>query len=74
MTELTQIIADSMYNFFIVVETLLTEADNIIVFDNSLFTWLIVFMIGNWFINLLLDLLYIETETFVESEEVLSND
>ena len=74
MTELTQIIADSMYNFFIVVETLLTEADNIIVFDNSLFTWLIVFMIGNWFINLLLDLLYIETETFVESEEVLLDD
>jgi hypothetical protein len=27
MVELTQIIADSMYNFFIVVETLLTEAD-----------------------------------------------
>jgi|LakMenE18May11ns_1017448.scaffolds.fasta_scaffold8634460_2 hypothetical protein len=73
MVELTQIIADSMYNFFIVVETLLTEADNIIIFDNSLYTWLIVFMIGNWFINLLLDLLYIETENFVDSEEVFND-
>lgn len=73
MVELTQIIADSMYNFFVVVETLLTEADNIIIFDNSLYTWLIVFMIGNWFINLLLDLLYIETDKFVESEEVFND-
>jgi hypothetical protein len=73
MVELTQIIADSMYNFFVVVETLLTEADNIIVFDNSLYTWLIVFMIGNWFINLLIDLLAIETDKFVESEEVFND-
>jgi hypothetical protein len=73
MVELTQIIADSMYNFFITTETLLDMLDNIIIFDNSLYTWLIVFIIGNWFINLLLDLLYIETENFVDSEEVFND-
>jgi hypothetical protein len=74
MTELTQVIADSMYNFFIAFETLLDTLDNIIIFDFSLYVWTIVFVVANWFFWLIMDLFDISTENTIEIEEVFTDD
>jgi uncharacterized membrane protein YeiB len=66
MLELTQIIADSIFLIFQIFEYLFSELDTIIIFDLSLFDWVITLFISYQLINLILQLFGYGLEVFKE--------
>jgi hypothetical protein len=73
MSELTQVIADSIVLLFQIFETLFSELDSIILFDISLFTWVIVLTISVWLVRTILNLLGLDIDSLVGSSDLFND-
>jgi hypothetical protein len=74
MLELTQIIADSIFLLFQIFETLFLELDGIIIFDISLFDWVITLFVSVYLINLIIEMLGYGWELIQEVREINNDD
>jgi hypothetical protein len=73
MIQLMQIVADSIYFFFVAFESMLFELDNITIFDYSGYEWSIVFIVISWMIGLLADLFNLEWDAFVGKGDIFND-
>jgi len=73
MSELTQVIADSIVLLFQIFESMFLELDAIIIFDISVFDWVIVLTIATWLVRTILNLLGLDLDSLVGSSEIFDD-
>lgn len=73
MIELTQIIADSVYTFFVAFETMLFELDSITIFGYTTYDWSIVLVIISWVVGLIADLIGLDWTSFIGSGDLFND-
>lgn len=73
MVQLMQILADSIYFFFVAFETMLFELDAIMFFGFTTYDWSIVLIIISWVIGLIADLMGMDLTSFIGNGDLFND-